>query len=167
MKVFPRRKHAAAQEFFSAAAADLLRPIHPTALAQAEEMPRIFIGREAEVVQPEQHHARSPVRPVERGLSRQRKIRDPFGQPRTDVRPPQRLSGILPIQRGDTALGFQHFACAAINFPANIKRQLRLDAHLCTSAARASRDSFTNALRKTLELVIPRAGLPEESAFYW
>ena len=34
-EVLSRRKHAAAKQFLAAAVADLLRPVHPTVLAQA------------------------------------------------------------------------------------------------------------------------------------
>ena len=39
-----------AQKFLAAAVADLLRPVHPIVLAQSEKVPRIFIRREALVV---------------------------------------------------------------------------------------------------------------------
>src|SRR5712664_3448673 len=74
-KIFSWWEHATAQKFLPAAMTDLLRPVHPAGLAQAEKVPRIFIRRKTQAEEPEQHHARSPVRPIERGLSRQRKIR--------------------------------------------------------------------------------------------
>src|SRR5713226_3756880 len=85
-KIFSRWKHAAAEKFLAAAMADLLRPVHPAGLAQAEKVPRVLIRRKPEVVEPEQHHARGPVRPVERGLPRERKVRHPLIQPRTKIR---------------------------------------------------------------------------------
>src|SRR6266849_9747426 len=92
-------------------------------------MARVFVWRETEVVQPEHHHARSKVRPFERGLASQREVRYPFRKPRTKIRPPQELGGFLPVHRGHAALGLQHLARPAIHLPANIERQLRLDAH--------------------------------------
>src|SRR5206468_9008295 len=49
-EIFPRRKHAAAQKLFSAAMADLLRPVHPVRFAQAKKVPRRFIWRESQIV---------------------------------------------------------------------------------------------------------------------
>src|ERR1700731_1989048 len=68
-EIFARREHAAAQQFFPAAAAHFLRPVHPTVLAQAEKVPRVLVRRHAQVIEPEQHHARSAVRPLERRLA--------------------------------------------------------------------------------------------------
>src|SRR5437899_1849828 len=109
--------------------ADLLRPIHPTVLAQAEKMPRRFIRSEPQVVEAEQYHARSPLRAIERRLPRQRKIRHPLAQLRPDIRPPQKFLRVLPVPRRNAALRLQHFPRATIHFPAHIKRQLRFDAH--------------------------------------
>src|SRR6266849_3298182 len=92
-------------------------------------MARVFVWRETEVVQPEHHHARSKVRPFERGLGSQREVRYPFRKPRTKIRPPQKLGGFLPVHRGHAALGLQHLARPAIHLPANIECQLRFDAH--------------------------------------
>src|SRR5580704_8080755 len=101
-------------------------------------MPRIFVRREAEVIEAEQHHARSPGRPVERRLPCQREIRHPFIQPRAKIRPPQELRRVLPIQRGDAALRLQHFASATVHFPAHIKRQLWFYAHDSSATASPS-----------------------------
>src|SRR5712692_7149297 len=92
-------------------------------------MPRVFVRRKAQVIQAKQHHARRAVRPFERGLASQREVRHPFSKPRTKIGPPQKLGGFLPVHRGHAALGLQHLARIAIHFPANIERQLRLDAH--------------------------------------
>jgi hypothetical protein len=51
-KIFPRRKHAAAQQLFAATKPHFFRPVHPAAFAQAEKMPGIFVRRKPEVVQP-------------------------------------------------------------------------------------------------------------------
>src|SRR6266478_2011928 len=107
-------------------------------------MARVLVRREAQVVQPEHHHARSEVRPFERGLAGQREVRYPFGKAWTKIRPPQKLGGFLPVHRGHAALGLQHLARAAIHFPANIERQLRLDAH-CRLRRRDSRRLPANA----------------------
>jgi hypothetical protein len=64
-EIFPWWEHAAAEKFFAAAMTDLLRPVHPAGLAQAEKMPRRFIRRESQIAEPEEYHARSPVRPIE------------------------------------------------------------------------------------------------------
>src|SRR5216684_6797317 len=135
-KIFSRWKHATAQKFLAAAMADLLRPVHPTGLAQAEKVPRIFIRRKPQVVEPEQHHARSPVRPVERRLSRQRKIRHPFIQPRTKIRPPQELPRVLPVQRRNAALRLQHLARAAVDFPTDVESEFWFNAQFCTVCCR-------------------------------
>src|SRR5712692_11658764 len=116
--------------------ADLLRPVDPTVLAQAEKVPRIFIRREPQVVEPEQHHARSPVRPIERLLPRKRKIRHPLVQPRTKIRPPQVLPRVLPVQRRNATLRLQHLARAAVHFPTDVKSEFWFDAHSCTVCCR-------------------------------
>src|SRR5260370_23141510 len=136
-EIFPWRKHRAYKEFLAAPLADLLRPVRPRVLAQAEKVPRIFVRRETEVVEPEYPHARSPVRPFERRFPSQREIRHPFVQPRAKIRPPQEFRRVLPVQRRNAALCLQHFARAAVDFPAHVKRKLRLHAHgasatLCT-----------------------------------
>src|SRR5882672_7116331 len=76
-KIVSRREHAAAQQLFAAAAADLFRPGHPAVLAQAEKMTGVLVRSESEVVDPEHHHTRGPIRSVERGLPCERKIRHP------------------------------------------------------------------------------------------
>src|SRR5579859_474934 len=134
-EIFPRREHAPLQQLLSAAAANLFRPVHPTVLVQSQIVPRVFVRREPQVVQPKQHHARRAIRPVQRRLARQREIRHPFGEPRTNVRPPQKLGHVFRVQRGEAALRFEHLARAAIDVPANIKRQLRLYAHGFSSCA--------------------------------
>src|SRR6266478_6145439 len=60
-EVFAWWEHAAAQQLLADAAAHFLRPVHPAVLAEAKIMARVFVWREAQVVQPEQHHARSAV----------------------------------------------------------------------------------------------------------
>src|SRR6266852_7124513 len=92
-------------------------------------MARVFVGCEAQIIQAKQHHTRRAIRPVERRLAGQREVRHPFGKPRTKIRAPQKLRGFLPVHRGHTALGLQHFARPAVDFPAHIKTQLRFDAH--------------------------------------
>src|SRR5271170_5597846 len=85
-EILSRRKQSTAQQLFPAALAYFLRPNHPASLAQAEKMPCILVRREAKVVEPEKHHARRPVRSVERLLPCQREVRDPLVEPRTDIR---------------------------------------------------------------------------------
>src|SRR5580704_11264948 len=138
-KIVPRWKHSAPQQFPANIVPHFLCPVHPAALAQAEKMPHVFVRREPEVVKAEQYHARSPIRPIERLLPCQDEVRHPFVEPRTKVRPPQEFPRVLPVQRGNATLGLQHFACAAINFPADIKRQLRFYAHGSSAAAHAVR----------------------------
>src|SRR5207249_962539 len=111
-------------------------PVHPTVLAQAEKVPSIFIRRKPQVVEPEQHHARRPVRPFERRLSRKCKIRDPLVESRTKIRPPQELSCVLPVQRRNAALGLQHFARATVDFPTDVESEFRFDTHSCTVCCR-------------------------------
>src|SRR5438067_4140336 len=98
-------------------------------LAQAKKMPRPVIRREPQVIEPEHHHARSPLRPVERRLPRQGEVRHPFIYPGADVGTPQVLVRVLPVPRRNAALGFQHLARAAVNLPTNVKRQLRFHTH--------------------------------------
>jgi hypothetical protein len=50
-ETLPWREHASAQKLFADAAADFFRPVHPAMLAEAEKMARLFVWREAEVVQ--------------------------------------------------------------------------------------------------------------------
>src|SRR6266702_415641 len=92
-------------------------------------MPRILIRREAQVVEAEHHHARGILRPVERRLPRQRKIRYPFIEPRAEVRTPQELPGVLPVQGRNAALRLQHLARAAVNLPADIEGKFWFYAH--------------------------------------
>src|SRR5229473_3439166 len=136
-EIFPWWEHAAAQRLFAAAMANLLGPVHPAVLAQTEKVPRIFVRRESQVVEAEQHHARGPVRPIERRLPRQRKIRHPLVEPWAKIRPPQELSRVFPVQRRNAALRLQHLSRAAIDFPADVKRQLRIDAHRSSAAPKA------------------------------
>src|SRR6266481_1310133 len=49
------------------AAAHFLRPVNPALFAEAEKVARAFVRSEAQVVQPEHHHARRAVRALERG----------------------------------------------------------------------------------------------------
>src|SRR5438552_8643926 len=158
-KIFSRREHAAAQEFFAAAVTDLLGPVHPVGFAQSEKMPRRFIGRDSQVVEAKQHHARSPVRPLERRFSGQSEISYPFVQSCAVVGPPQELPRILPVQRGNPAFCLQHFARPAVDFPADVESKFRLDAHRSSaptpsrfseqpSATKLSSHRFAHALSR-------------------
>src|SRR5437660_2924490 len=158
-KIFPRREHATTQKFFPTAVADLLGPVHPTRLAQAKKVPRRLIRGESQVVEPKQHHARSPVRPLERRFSGQSEISYPFVQSCAVVGPPQELPRILPVQRGNPAFCLQHFARPAVDFPADVESKFRLDAHRSSaptpsrfseqpSATKLSSHRFAHALSR-------------------
>src|SRR5260370_28110655 len=143
--------------------ADLLRPVHPAGLAQAEKVPRIFIRREPQVVEPEQHHARGPIRPIKRLLPRESKIRHPLVQPRTKIRPPQVFSRVLPVQRRNAALRFQHLARAAVHFPAHVKCKFWLYRHNTTPSLmliapppRRRRDSARYRFQRTFPPPAPQ-----------
>src|SRR6266851_7246417 len=135
-KIFSPWKHATAQKFLAAAMADLLGPVHPTVFAQAEKVPRIFIRRKPQVVKPKQHHARSPVRCIKRGLPGQREIRYPLVQPRAKIRPPQVLSRVLPVQCRNATLRLQHFARAAVDLPTDVESEFWFNAQFCTVCCR-------------------------------
>src|SRR6266436_2735364 len=133
-EVLSRWEHAPAKKLFSAAVADLLRPVHPAVLAQTKKMPRVLIRRHSQIVEPEQHHPRCPVRSVQGGLAGQREIGHPLAQPRSKIRPPQELPRVFPVERRNAPLRLQHFARSAVHFPAHIKCQLRFDAHRSSAA---------------------------------
>src|SRR5208283_1943996 len=129
-KILPRRKHPPPQNLRPTSPPDLLRPVHPSPLAQSQKMPRPLIRRQSQIIQTKQHHPRRPLRPRQRRLPRQRKIRHPIFHLRPHVRPPLVFRLHLHIQRGDSPLRLHHLPRPSIHFPANIKRHLRLDAHL-------------------------------------
>ena len=56
-EILPWREQAAMQQLFADAAAHFFGPVDPALLAEAEKMAGVLVRREAQVVQPEQHHA--------------------------------------------------------------------------------------------------------------
>jgi len=130
IKILPRRKHTPPQNLRTASPPDLLRPAHPTSFAQSQKMPRLFIRRQSQIIQTKQHHPRRPLRPLQRRLSRQRKIRHPIFHLRPHIRPPRVLRFHLHVQRGNPPLRLHHFPRSPVHFPANIKRHFRLYTHL-------------------------------------
>jgi hypothetical protein len=76
-KILTWRKHPSPQNLRTAPSPDLLRPVHPPPLAQSQKMPCPLIRRQSQIIQTEQHHPRRPLRPLQRRLPRQRKIRHP------------------------------------------------------------------------------------------
>src|SRR4029077_8720417 len=120
-KVPSGRKHAATQELLAAAIANLLRPLHPAWLAEAEEIPGILLTSQPQVVKAKKHHARRPVRSLKRRLPRQRKVRHPFIQPWTKIRSLEVLPSVFPVERRNASLSLQHFARPTVNFPTDIK----------------------------------------------
>src|SRR5712692_3604397 len=120
-------------------------------------MPRILIRRQAQIVEAEHHHARGVLRPVERRLAGQRKIRHPFIEPRTEVRPPQELPGVLTVQRRNAALRLQHLARGAVDFPAHIKRQFWLYRHSATSGLKLMIPPTPALLKFSSRMPAPKA----------
>src|SRR6201998_3351333 len=129
-KRLPWRKHPPPQNLRSATPPDLLRPVHPPALAQSQKMPRPFIRRQPQIIQTKQPHPRRPLLPLQRRLPRQRKIRHPIFHLRPHIRPPLILRLHLHVQRAHPPLRLHPLPRPPIHFPANIKRHLRLYAHL-------------------------------------
>jgi hypothetical protein len=99
-KILSRREHPSAKKFLAAAAADLLRPVHPASLAQAEKMPGVVVRRQPQVVHPEHHHARRPIWPFERRLPSQREIRHPLIQPRPALATRQASTIVRSLRSG-------------------------------------------------------------------
>src|SRR5271163_3447019 len=47
-EIFSRREHAAAEQLFAHATANLLRPVHPAHFAEPHKLPRAVVGRHAQ-----------------------------------------------------------------------------------------------------------------------
>src|SRR2546423_525709 len=171
-KIFSRREHAAAQEFFAAAVTDLLGPVHPVGFAQSEKMPRRFIGRDSQVVEAKQHHARSPVRPLERRFSGQSEISYPFVQSCAVVVPPQELP-----RSANAAIGAKCWpggnASASPDRPASATSRIaarsasRRRARRAAFAAQSARVPFRKFFASSLRLPSRCVFAPRQETLLW
>src|SRR5581483_12297003 len=143
--------HARADEFRADPLANLLGPVRPGAFGKAEQAPRGFVFRAAQVVHAEKNQPRSPRRVVmvvsspksacritrlfgpkrslaQRSFSAAREIGDVFHQARTQVRTPQKFRRRSELCRGQARI--HQFARGCVDFVANEKRVIANGARL-------------------------------------
>src|ERR1700677_4026292 len=85
-KIFSRRKHLAPNEFRAASATNFVGPIHPSVLADAQELPGLVVWRQTQVVHAPQRRARRVARSIKRCFACECEVGDPFRLSWSEIR---------------------------------------------------------------------------------